>query len=86
MPTRSLPVAPAQGRAASICGRTCLLDVLPMGGDSGLEGLKVRRADLAEDARGGQGVVRGRVRRAGLELIAVGDALARVMLTAPLLP
>jgi hypothetical protein len=51
-----------------------------------LEGLKVRRADLAEDARGGQGIVRGRVGLAELELIAVGDALARVMLAAPLLP
>jgi hypothetical protein len=39
--------------------------------------------------QGGQelsGIVRGRVRLAELELIAVGDALARVMLTAPLLP
>ena len=51
-----------------------------------LEGLKVRRGGLAEDARGGQGIVRDRVRRAELELIAVGDALERVMLTAPLLP
>jgi hypothetical protein len=47
---------------------------------------QVRRAGLAEDARGGQGIVRGRVRLAELELIAAGDALARVMLTAPLLP
>jgi len=44
-----------------------------------LESLKVRRAGLAADACGGQGIVRGRVRLAELELIAVGDALARVM-------
>jgi hypothetical protein len=47
-----------------------------------LESLKVRRGDLAEDARGGQGIVRVRVRLAELELIAVGDALARLMLAA----
>jgi hypothetical protein len=41
---------------------------------------------LAEDARGGQGIARGRVRLAELELIVVGDALAQVLLTAPLLP
>ena len=41
---------------------------------------------LAVDARGGQGIARGRVRLAGLELIVVGDALAQVLLTAPLLP
>ena len=41
---------------------------------------------MAGDARGGEGIVRGRVRLAELELIAVGDALARVMLTALLLP
>ena len=71
---------------ASVCGRICLLGELPVGKLRLLEGLKVRRAGLAGDARGGQGVVRGRVRLAGLELIAVGDALARVILTAPLLP
>jgi hypothetical protein len=47
-----------------------------------LEGLKVRRAGPAEGACGG----RGRVRLAELELIVVGDALAQVLLTAPLLP
>jgi hypothetical protein len=57
-----------------------------MGETQALEGLKVRRAGLAEDARGGQGIARGRVRLAELELIAVCSALTRVMLTAPLLP
>ena len=51
-----------------------------------LEGRKVRRAGLAGDARGGQDITRGRVRLAELDLIVVGDALAQVMLTAPLLP
>jgi hypothetical protein len=78
--------APARGRADGICGRTCLLDELPTGETQAPGGLKVRRVGLAGDARGGPGIARSRVRLAELELIAVGDALARVMLTAPLLP
>ena len=73
---------PGQGLADSICGRTCLLANCPWGRLRLLEGLKVHRGDLAEDARGGQGIVRVRVRLVELELISVGDALARLMLTA----
>jgi hypothetical protein len=50
------------------------LTTCPWGRLGLLEGLKVRRAGP------------GPVRLAELELIVVGDALARVMLTAPLLP
>ena len=80
------PFGPCPGSVDSICCRTCLLDELPWLRLRLLEGRKVRRAGLAEDARGGQGIARGRVRLAELELIVVGDALAQVMLTAPLLP
>ncbi len=76
---------PGAGRPASAVAHACLTNC-PWGRLRLLEGLKVRRADLAEDARGGRGIVRGRVRLAELELIAVGDALARVMLAAALLP
>jgi hypothetical protein len=75
---------PGVGRTASAAAHASLTNC-PWGRLRLLEGLKVRRAGLAEGARGSQGIVRGRVRLAELELIAVGDALARVMLTA-LLP
>ena len=39
---------------ASVCGRICLLGELPVGKLRLLEGLKVRRAGLAGDARGRQ--------------------------------
>jgi hypothetical protein len=67
---------PRVGRTASAAAHACLTNC-PWLRLRLLEGLKVR---LAEDARGGQGIVRGRVRLAELELIAVGDALAQVML------
>ena len=76
---------PRVGRPASAAAHACLTNC-PWGRLRLLEGLKVRRADLAGDPRGGQGIARGRVRLAELELIVVGVALARVMLAAPLLP
>jgi hypothetical protein len=82
---RLLPSLPRVGRTASAAAHACLTNC-PWGRLRLLEGLKVRRAGLAGDARGGQGIARGRVRLADLELIVVGVALARVMLAAPLLP
>lgn len=77
---------PARGRAGSICGprvpawRIALAEAQAPGWPESTPG------GLAGDARGGQGIARGRVRVAELELITAGDALAQVMLTAGLLP